>query len=88
MAQNKAGDEIVRTKPGYHIAKDDRNLTTRQREVMGLLAQGMNTADIGRELDITRSRASAIIKTLVDAGWVIRNGRALAVVVTREGVTS
>lgn len=84
MAQNKRGEEIVRVKPGYHIAKDERDLTEREREVMGLLGQGKNTAGIGEALGITRSRAAAIVATLVKKGWVIRNGRNLAIVVSKE----
>lgn len=84
MGQNKAGEQIVRTRPGYHIAKDERDLTNREREVMGLLGQGKNTAAIGSELGITRSRAAAIVSTLVKKGWVIRNGRSLAIVVSKD----
>lgn len=72
-----------KVKPGYHQNRDDRDLTERDRQVLTLMHRGMNMAEAGRELDISRARVSAVVKKLEERGYVRREGRKVIVDVER-----
>jgi DNA-binding NarL/FixJ family response regulator len=73
------------TRPGYEIGRDGTSgLTTREREVLGLLVQGLDQPGIGERLGITKQRVGQIVAALVKKGNVKRDGDTLTVVVRRN----
>ena len=59
---------------GYHLDRDERGLTARQRDVLKCVVDGKTARQIEADLGMTRQRVSAIVKQLVDKGLVERTG--------------
>lgn len=74
------------TESGYEIGRNDTGLTKRERQVLGLLVQGKNLAEIGRELGtekkpLSRQRVHQLVNALERKKVVMRNGEQITVVV-------
>lgn len=66
-------------KPGYKQARDDRDLTARDRQVLMLLHEGQNQAQAAASMGLTRQRVSAIVQKLKERGYVTKGGRKVIV---------
>ena len=71
------------TKPGYEIGRDESGLTTREREVLMLVVQGMQGPQIGAALGISKQRVDQIQKALVAKGRLERKEHEYVVKVPR-----
>lgn len=47
----------------YDIDRDDQGLTNQERRVLDLLAEGMNGAQIGKVMGLSRQRVAALRKS-------------------------
>lgn len=70
---------------GYEIGRDDRGLTNRERQALGLLVQGREGWQIAEELGVTRQRVHALIRILEKKGVLVRGEDGLTVTLTNEG---
>jgi len=71
------------TKPGYAIGRDETGLTNRERDVLGLMVQGLKGPAIGDRLGISKQRVDQIQKALVDKGRLERAEHEYRIVVPR-----
>ena len=58
------------TTAGYSQERDDRGMTRREREVLGLLTWKLPNTRIAEELGLTRQRVGHIVKALKEKGFV------------------
>ena len=74
---------VAGTRPGYQIERDGSGLTKREREVLGLVAQGKQGPQIGHDLGISKQRVDQIQKALVAKGRLERSEHEYRIVVPR-----
>jgi predicted ArsR family transcriptional regulator len=56
------------TVPGYVIGRDDDQLTARERQALGCVAEGLNLPQMARRLGVSKQRAHQLMKALERKG--------------------
>jgi DNA-binding CsgD family transcriptional regulator len=68
------------TQPGYAIGRDEDQLTARERQVLGCVAEGLNLPQMAARLGVTKQRAHQLMRSLerkgvlrseIDGWWTI-----------------
>lgn len=70
-------------KPGYKIGRDSNDLTKRERQVLGCIAQGMLLVDTAAEIGVSKQRVDQIVKALETKGVLTKDGNQYIVRVAR-----
>jgi hypothetical protein len=67
-------------RPGYAIGRNDDAVTSRERQVLGGLAEGLNLVQIAERMGVTKQRAHQLMRSLerkgvlrqeIDGWWTI-----------------
>lgn len=64
---------------GYRLDRDDRGLTSRERQVLQLMVLGKGQTEIGKELGLSKQRIDQLVKALIVKGVVSADGETVLV---------
>lgn len=83
MKEVRAAMQTSHVPSGYSIGRDSNSLTTREREVLGCIAQGMMLVDAAAKIGVSKQRVDQIVKALEKKGVLTKVGNKFSIQIER-----